>query len=436
VKLHGIVAFVGLMLAAGGAWAQSSGTVEGTLTLNGKTIRLGAVRACIERHDIDDNEPKVVVLMTGEPVDPPAGCGSDELQRLAASGGLAGVRVTFDVRGKPFHGTVYHGSLSAGFVPAGFDHRFEPKAFDERHVAGRLHMADEGEFAGDRFRYDATFAVELIPDPFVLAEAERAALAAMKPGTASGAFTVGGRTSPLVHAYAVERKDFHDQPKRLVLVLSDAPIPDRVLLEGFGLQALARDGRARAVEVTLDAGRRPAGGQLFHERFFSDVPEGTSLSVSVSGMHHFVPLASGADAVAGRVFTKGLSTFLDETFHYTALFHARVVRKPPPTHVGAKAARSGPGKAVAAFFKAVQKRDKAELKRWGGPELAAELDGPDGVRMLEMMAEFFGPNLRIVEVTETGDSAEVVAADRGEGASESTTLRLIRIDGAWRIAPP
>lgn len=432
----GMIAFACLILAAGNGRAQTSGTVEGTLTVNGKTVRLGAARACIDRHDIDDTEPRIVVLLTAEPVDPLVGCMSDMLQSLAESGRLAGVRVTFNPNGTPFSGTVYADSLSSGYVPAGFDHVFERKAFDGRQVAGRLRMADEGGFAGDRFRYEATFAVDVIPDPFVLAETERAALATMAPGSATGAFTVDGRTSPLVHAYAVERKDFHDAPIHLVLVLSDAPIPDRVLLEGFGMQALARDGRVRAVEVDLGPDRRPSGGQLYHATFFEDVPEGSSLSVSVSGMHHFVPLESGQDTVAGRLFTKGLSTFLDDTFHYTALFRARVLRKPPPTHVGAQAERSGPGKAVAAFFEAARKRDKAGLKRWGGPELAAELDGPDGSRMLEMIAEFFGPNLRIVEVTEAGDTAEVVAAQRGEGAAESTTLRLIRIDDAWRIAPP
>lgn len=438
MERRGILALAvpALIAACGIARAQTSGTADGTLTLNGKAIRLTVAYACIARDNPEDDQRFVDVLLADRAVDPLMACSSTWQRRLAEAGTLAGVRVRVRMDGDPFSGSVCGPGLPGGCVPAGFDHRFQAGKFDERHIAGRLFLEKEDGFAGDTFQYDARFAADVAPDPFVLGDADRAALAAMAPGTAVGTFAVNGQAVRLTRAYAVERRDFHGDPPKRVLLLSDAEIPADVLLEGFGLQALAREGRVRAIEVELEPDGRPEGGQLYHPVFFEGLEPGMSLSVSVSGMHRFVAVRSDADGVSGRLFLTEPSDFLDDTFFYGALFHAAVLRKPPPTHEGVRAAKSEPGKAAAAFFQAARRKDGAALRKMGGPELAAELDGPDGARMLEMMAAFFGTPMRIVAVTETGDRAEVVAVGGEEGSRESTTLNLIRVDGKWRIAPP
>ena len=56
--------------------------------------------------------------------------------------------------------------------------------------------------------------------------------------------------------------------------------------------------------------------------------------------------------------------------------------------------------------------------------------------MMKMMAAFMSPKLRVVAVTETGDSAEAIAMAGGKGSRESTTLKMTKINGAWKIAKP
>ncbi|MGH9671477.1 MAG: hypothetical protein ACRD3A_15340, partial [Terriglobales bacterium] len=124
------------------------------------------------------------------------------------------------------------------------------------------------------------------------------------------------------------------------------------------------------------------------------------------------------------------------TYHYSGMFRATVMRKPPPTYQGTKAALSGPGKVAAAFFQAARLRNKLALKKLVAPEMAAQLDGPEGAQIMKMTAAFFSSNLRVVAVTETGDSAEVIAVAGSKGSRESTTLKMTKINGEWRISKP
>ena len=39
-------------------------------------------------------------------------------------------------------------------------------------------------------------------------------------------------------------------------------------------------------------------------------------------------------------------------------------------------------------------------------------------------------------VTETGDSAEAIAMAGGKGSRESSTFKLTRINGEWKLAKP
>jgi hypothetical protein len=156
---------------------------------------------------------------------------------------------------------------------------------------------------------------EIAPDPNTITPADRAALAALKPGAVTGSFTVNGQETKFQYAYAVGRKEFPGDPEKIVLVLSDAPVPENVLLEGFGMQKLGREGAVHAVEVELGPSGKPQGGQLYQKQFSKDEAEGTSISVSVSGMHNFIPETLDANTVSGKLFMKEPSDFMGATFH-------------------------------------------------------------------------------------------------------------------------
>jgi len=436
MRLRRIAAFVVLIAIAPAlpVWAQQPGSAQGKLTVNGQAATLSHAYARIFKNNPQDTDKYVEVLLTAEPVDPLLAGSSSSLRKLAGEKKLTGIQVTLNAEHEPFAVTLFHPALSDGSMPAMDSRRFEAQTFDEQNVAGRLFTPEEGSFGDDRYEFDVSFRAAIAPDPFTIGAADRAALAALAPGAASGSFVVNGQETRFRYGYAVGRRDFPGDPEKLVLVLSDAPIPDQVLLEGFGLQKLGREGTVHAVEVQLGADHQPEGGQLYHQIFSKDEAEGTAMSVSVAGMHNFVPDVVDANIVSGKLFMKAPEEFMGVTYYYAGMFRATVLRKPPPTYEGEKAAQSGPGKVAAAFFRAARAGDKATLKKLVAPEMAAQLDGPQGADMMKMMAAFFSSSLRVAAVTESGDTAEVVAVAGGKESRESTTLTLTRINGEWKVS--
>jgi hypothetical protein len=112
------------------------------------------------------------------------------------------------------------------------------------------------------------------------------------------------------------------------------------------------------------------------------------------------------------------------------------MRKPPPTYEGAKAALSGPGKAVTSFMTAARLGNKLALKKIVTPQMATQLDGPEGKMLMTMAKSTFSLGMKVVEVTEKGDTAEVVAMKRSKTGRETVRLHAIKLDGQWKVGQP
>jgi hypothetical protein len=422
-----------MSLFAAPAFAQQAGSASGTLTVNGKTAKLNHAYARIFKNNPDDTDKYIEVLLTAEPVDPLVAGSSSALRHLAAEGKLTGIQVTINEEKHPVDVIAYSPAISDGYIPASKNQEFDAETFDDQTVAGRLYTSEEGSFSDDHYEYDVKFSAEIAPDPFTITPADRAALAAMKPGAATGSFKVNDQETKFQYAYAVGRREFPGDPEKIVLVLSDAPIPEEVLLGGFGMQQLGAEGTVHAVEVELDKDHEPHGGQLYHKGFYKPEDEGKSMSISVSGMHNFVPDVFDANTVSGKLFMKEPSDFMDATFHYSGMFRATVLRKPPPTYEGAKAPLSDPGKVATSFMAAARLANKLTLKKLVTPQMAAQLDGPDGTMILKMAKASFPLGMKVVEVTEKGDTAEVVAMKRSKSGRETVKLHAIKIAGQWKV---
>ena len=435
MKLRSILTSAALVVIALSlaAPAQQVGSASGTLTVNGKMAKLSHAYARIFKNNPDETEKYIEVLLTAEPVDPLVAGSSSALHKLARDGKLTGIQVTIAEDKHPFGTTVYSSAISDGYVPAAKNQEFDAATFDDKTVAGRLYTSEEGSFLSDTYEYDVKFNAEIAPDPFSITPADKRALAAMKPGAAVGSFKVNDQETKFQYAYAVGRKEFPGDPEKMVVVLSDAPIAEDVLLGGFGMQKLGAEGTVHAVEVELGKENKPEGGRLYHKGFSKPEDEGRSMSISVSGMHNFVPEKVDANSVSGKLFMKEPSDFMDRTFHYSALFRADVLRNPPPTYEGAKAPLSGPGKAVTSFMSAARLGNKLALKKVVTPQMAAQLDTPEGVMILKMAKASFPLGMNVVEVTEKGDTAEVVAMKRSKNGRETVRLHAIKIAGQWKV---
>ena len=432
MKLRRIsAALVVLSLFAASALAQQSGTASGTLTVNGKAVQLNHAYAQVSKNNPGDTEEFIRVILSDVPI-PPLRTSDDALRRMAREGQLHAVEVSL-TKDDTISGTIFGPSISDGYVPGGSSAKFESQVFDGKTVAGRLFTEEEGSFFDTHYQFDLTFRAPVAPYPLSLGEADKAAIAALKPGTASGEFTVNDQTTKLAYAYVVGRREFPGDPEKLFILLSDAPVPEDVLLKGFGMQALAGEGKVHAVEVEIDSDREPKGGQLYHDALAKG---GGGASLSVSGMHYFLVETFDASTVAGKLLMKEGDDFFDTDYYYSAVFRAAVMRKPPPTYEGAKAALSGPGKAATSFMSAARLGNKLALKKQVTPQMAAQLDGPEGKMLLTMAKSSFPLGMKVVEVTEKGDTAEVVAMKRSKTGRETVRLQALKIDGQWKVGQP
>jgi hypothetical protein len=430
MKLRSISAVFVVMSLSLAAFGQA-GTAHGTLTVNGQAVQLKHAYAQVTKNEPGDSDEYVRVILSDVPI-PRLKTGDNALRKMAKDGQLHAVEITLskdDTKGA----TIFDPSIDDGYVPAGSDAKFEPKVFDGKTASGRLFTEEEGSFFDTHYQFDLTFQAPVAPYPLSLSQADHAAIAAMKPGTASGEFIVNDQETKLAYAYAVARREFPGDPEKIYVVLSDAPIPDETLLGGFGIGSLAGEGKVHAIEVEIAGNREPKGGELYHEAF---AKSGGGASLSVSGMHHFLADTFDGKTVAGKLLMKEGDDFMGTEYYYTATFRAPVMRKPPPTYEGAKAALSGPGKAMTAFMSAARLGNKAALKKVVTPKMAAQLDGPDGAMILKMAKSSFPVGMSVVEVTEKGDTAEVVAMKRSKSGRETVKLQAMKIDGLWKVGQP
>jgi hypothetical protein len=411
------------------ALGQQAGTASGTLTVNGKAVQLKHAYAQVSKNNPEDSDEFVRVLLSDVAI-PPLRMSDDALRRMAKEGKLHAVEVSL-TKDDTTNATVFDPSIDDGYVPAaGSNLKFEPQVFDGKTVAGRLFTEEEGSFFDTHYQFDVTFRAPVAPYPLSLGDADKAAIAAQKPGTASGEFTVNDQTTKLAYAYVVGRREFPGDPEKLFILLSDAPIPDDVLLAGSGLQSLAGEGKVHAVEVEIGSNREPKNGQLYHQALAKG---GGGASLSVSGMHYFLPATFDTNTVAGKLLMKEGDDFFDTDYYYSAVFRAPVMRKPPPTYEGAKAPLSGPGKAATSFMSAARLGNKLALKKVVTPQMAKQLDGPDGTMILKMAKASFPLGMKVVEVNEKGDTAEVVAMKGSKSGRETVRLHALKIDGQWKV---
>jgi hypothetical protein len=253
----------------------------------------------------------------------------------------------------------------------------------------------------------------------------------LQEGTVTGSFIVNGKKAVLTHVYALVKPDtFHEEKDAVYVVISDQPLEEKALRDEMGLFEPAREHKIHIIEVRFDEKMQPTGGQLYHDGFKDNA------SVSVSGMHEFLPSPFDGKSLAGKLYVEKQTMFDDtETWEYTATFSAPINPKPKPQPEKLAALDSPPAKAVEAFLKAARAKDKAALKKTIAPEMAADLDGPNGAAMLEMLPTIFDANMKITKVAMKGtDRAEVTLEHREKGSSEKTQVGAAIVDGVWKVS--
>jgi len=247
--------------------------------------------------------------------------------------------------------------------------------------------------------------------------------------TVTGTFTVNGKTVQLKYVYALIKPDmFAKEKDALFVVLSDVPVEEDKLRSPFGLFDPAKAGTLHAIEVEFDDEAQPNQGELFNNNFKD------AANVSVSGMHKFVPRHFEAGKlIAGKLYVEPQSSFGDEDkWVYSATFSAPIIPKPVEKRA---ALDSPPALAVLAFIRAIATKNKEAIKKTIMPNMAADLDGPQGTAMLQMLPTMFDSKLKITKVVMRGDDkAEVTLQHKQPGASDTTIMTTTKLNGEWRVS--
>ena len=259
---------------------------------------------------------------------------------------------------------------------------------------------------------------------FCLASALAWGQATLAPGTAKGTFVAGGKTVQMRHVYALIKPDTFDETKdTLFLFFTDVPVTDEMVREEFGLSQPFRDGKLTAIEMRLDENKSPRGGQLYHS--------GLEDPLSVSGIGKLDLKYFDGKRISGRLYSGKEESFGKE-WEFNIDFAADIQPKPKPAVEKLLPLDSAPAKLALAFQKAAQARDKVAMKKLISPDMAADLDGPQGDDIMKMMPEMFGPAMKLTKVVQKGeDKAEMIFTERSKGGNTTTTMKAAFVNGGW-----
>lgn len=240
----------------------------------------------------------------------------------------------------------------------------------------------------------------------------------------TGTLTINKVPAPLAHVYARVEPGLFDKSMEDVHVLfSDVPLSDEQRVDTFALIHLARAGKARALEVIIDASGSPIGGAIFAKEF-----DGMA---SIAGIHVFERQQFDRATIAGRLSTREPGEFMNVTFEYDARFRAPIPRPPTATEVAASLA-SAPALAASAYLAALHRGDPAAFAATltsGSPLTPAHFealrsDMPADSRVVGLVPQVDGSVLAMVEGHE------------GDGPVIGHTLRLVREGDAWKVSLP
>src|SRR5262245_17624760 len=145
----------------------------------------------------------------------------------------------------------------------------------------------------------------------------KAAAGAAAGGTATGQFTVNGKTATLTSAVAKATPDSFDSSKTgYTLVLSDVKgLPDK-----YGSGDKVSAGTLHYIELSLGHDQGVYGAMLHHKGFKNE-------QISSAGGIKLEVKTYGPDVLAGKVYMAEPRTFDGSTFQFTATFKAPVAKE-------------------------------------------------------------------------------------------------------------
>jgi hypothetical protein len=247
----------------------------------------------------------------------------------------------------------------------------------------------------------------------------------------SGSITANGKTTALKYAYAMPKEDPFDKKKKATFVLvTDQPVPAAALADEFEFMTWYDKAKLHGFAVLINDEKRVVSGNVYD-------PALKHNGFSGVGMQEVELTAMTPQRIAGKVFLPQPGDFFDDKYQYTATFDLPVaaVKIPAEELKGKPLAAGGgdPGKAYAAFSKAVAAGDLAGIRRGASAERAKQMDAPEFKEMLPMIQAMQPKNVKITGGSVDGDSATLLATAKDGKETSTGTITLVREGGAWKV---
>jgi hypothetical protein len=138
-------------------------------------------------------------------------------------------------------------------------------------------------------------------------------------GTASGTLTVNGETVKVAYAYARAVPGFFDKSTMdTQVIVSDVPLDEKALSDGFIRGDLAEAGKLHAFEITLDATGTPISTAWRHNGFTTPAPSG------LSSADPFTETVLDGKVVGGNYKSAEEAEFFGNTYSFDVTFRAAI----------------------------------------------------------------------------------------------------------------
>ncbi len=259
-------------------------------------------------------------------------------------------------------------------------------------------------------------------------------------GTASGTFTLDGKTAKLGHAYAMAQPNTFEKDKTDIAVLiTERPLQNGALGDLEDLLDAVQDMKESSwVFFKIDDSGKPV-----FETIYQPVLGENRLMMSGFTHAEFHGQAPGKGRTEGTFRTKKAEEFVGHAYELDVTFKAPVVQakrpEPLPDAKSGKALpRDGgePGKAYMAYHAALMKKDIAEFRKFA-PETVkgkklTDKEIQEGMEFMGMMT----PPKPAVEkgfINTEGERAVLYITGMVENEKNYGTIEMIKSDGKWRV---
>ena len=270
----------------------------------------------------------------------------------------------------------------------------------------------------------------------VLGTAFVAAVPPPSPGSASGTFSIDGKTVELRYAYAMAQPNTFDEKKTdTAILLTDKEVPESAFAGLKDLESAGRGQTRNSVLFVLGEDGQ-ARREVIHHAALGES------NLQISGMTHsdVKITARTVDRIEGSAQTSGAEDFLKHKYQLKAQFQAvirQAHRDPPPPNAktGQKLPPGGgePGKAYLALQDAIRKQDIAAIKKMKPADMP-DMSDEDLKKGLALMAAMTPEKISIDEGYVAGDAAVLYVSGLLEKEKQYGTVNLKKVGGAWHPA--